>query len=139
MEKIKSIKEIVTGDKYDAMTGFCIETDLGNDIQLLISDYQSCCEDRGYMVSEDDTNNFIGAEILAVKVVEEEDGTGAIGLNEVELKGQHEYGFDGGGIIFVNVETNKGTLQFGVYNGHNGCYGHSVTIKTLTEKIETGL
>ena len=30
--------------------------------------------------------------------------------------------------MFINLETNKGTLQLTVYNQHNGYYEHSVRI-----------
>lgn len=31
--------------------------------------------------------------------------------------------------IFLNVMTTKGELNFAVYNIHNGCHGHRVTMK----------
>ncbi len=39
--------------------------------------------------------------------------------------------------MFVNLETNKGTLQFVAYNEHNGHYGHEakVTCKQLACEI----
>jgi hypothetical protein len=32
--------------------------------------------------------------------------------------------------MFVNLETDKDTLQLTVYNSHNGYYGHSAFIRS---------
>lgn len=39
-----------------------------------------------------------------------------------------------GNTMFVNIDTDRGVLQFVAYNEHNGYYGHSasVTSKQLT-------
>ena len=31
--------------------------------------------------------------------------------------------------MFVNLETNKGTLQFVAYNEHSGYYGHEAKVQ----------
>lgn len=38
------------------------------------------------------------------------------------------YIYDIDGVMFINIETTKGFLQFVVYNEHNGYYGHSVLL-----------
>lgn len=86
---------------------------------ILIDNDQHCCEDYGYICSEDDLDYFVSAELYAVKLTD-------IGLNERMLS-KCEY-LDCGGIVFVDFITSKGTLQFAVYNGHNGYYGHSIII-----------
>ena len=37
--------------------------------------------------------------------------------------------------IFLNVMTTKGELNFAVYNIHNGCHGHRVTMKYDNNEI----
>jgi tRNA(Ile2) C34 agmatinyltransferase TiaS len=36
-----------------------------------------------------------------------------------------------GGVMFVNIETNEGTLQFVAYNEHNGYYGHIAKVQSM--------
>lgn len=100
-----------------------------NDIYFLISNGQNCCEDWGYLCSESEDNykEFIGAEYR--------------GYNSVEtdlvksIKGDYDYA-SSGGTMFLNVKTNKGVLQFAVYNFHNGYYGHKVLKFINGEKIQ---
>lgn len=33
-----------------------------------------------------------------------------------------------GEAMFINFETSKGTLQFTLYNSHNGYYGHTAKV-----------
>lgn len=87
---------------------------------ILIDNDQSCCEDWGYMSSDDDFNRFIGKEILEVKLAD-------TALKTQMLK-DFEYGFDGGGIQFVDFIFSDDVLQFAVYNAHNGYYGHDIII-----------
>lgn len=97
----------------------------------MISNFTSCCEDWGYFSSEDDYNDFIGAELLNVVIVDD-------ALKCAEMDKFSEYHDDA---IFVNLETSKGVLQFAVYNSHNGYYGHTVRItsKQVTEEYEIQL
>ena len=55
---------------------------------------------------------------------------------EDECNYSHHYD-DGNGIMFVNIETDRGVLQFVAYNCHNGFYGHEATVECsyLTEKV----
>jgi hypothetical protein len=46
---------------------------------------------------------------------------------------------DKGEAVFVNFETDRGTLQFTAYNGHNGYYGHTVYIETQKLKHEVSI
>jgi hypothetical protein len=66
--------------------------------------------------SDDEFHEFIGAELLSVDIVDK-------ALNKKTDIDVYE-----GGIIFVNIETSKGILQFAVYNEHNGYYGHSARV-----------
>lgn len=123
-EKIISISqeydfEIQKNDyrKYD---GFIIKTDK-QEIKIGIENSQSCCEDWGYLISEDDVNKFIGSNLISITQTNEM-------LKTIEIEAL-EY-IDCGGTVFINFETSKGTLQFAAYNAHNGYYGHDVSISS---------
>ena len=51
----------------------------------------------------------------------QEDGDG---LDLIEIVHRLE-----GGVMFVNLETDMGTLQFVAYNEHNGYYGHEAKVQ----------
>lgn len=95
--------------------GFFITTDKQM-IDLYIDMDSSCCEITGYFLTEDDTSEFIGAELLDVKIVDTL-------LENKEWKGEAS-----GEMMFVNLETSKGVLQFVAYNDHNGYYGHTASV-----------
>jgi hypothetical protein len=97
-------------------------------IQIGVSNDQNCCERWGYMVSEDSIQDFIGAELLGIEVVD-------TARNVTKWEEKNPYGLDSGDVMFVNVNTNRGTFQIAVYNSHNGYYGHTgyVISKQLTE------
>lgn len=126
METILNIDEVRIGGQ----SGFAITT---NDqvITMLIDDYQSCCESWGYFMSEDDIQRFVGSFITDVTLTD-------ISLNTHKLE---ESGFyeDAGGVIFVNINTSYGTLQFVAYNAHNGYYGHTVNVSSKQLKHEENL
>lgn len=90
-----------------------------NEFYLLISNGQSCCENWGYINSADDLNEFINTNLIDVKFTD-------VALNTKKIEEVLKYGFDEGGIQFVDFETDKGVLQFAVYNSHNGFYGHDI-------------
>lgn len=135
MEKILSIEEITdykdpkSETSWRGYDGFLVKTD-AQEIVVLVSNGQSCCESYGYVQSEDDVQSFVGAELTDVKVVD-------TGINEKMVEaGQH---LDEGDIMFVNLETNRGTLQLAVYNAHNGYYGHAGIVKSTQISQEVGL
>ena len=120
--KIKTIEDItVKSGNYSEMEGYKITTDKGHELLVLIDNGQSCCEDWGYFSSEDDLENFIGAELLKVNLVNSELRVGLV-------KQKTDY-VEEDSCMFVNVETSIGTLQLTVYNEHNGYYSHSVKVK----------
>ncbi|HEX2868717.1 MAG TPA: hypothetical protein VHO03_16875 [Ignavibacteriales bacterium] len=130
-ENILEIHELlnVEGENNDWKTydGYEIITDRQR-IKILIENDQNCCESWGYLASEDDFTDFIGAELY--KLTE----------TNTALKTVKVPAFlDEGGVIFVNIETSKGTLQFAVYNGHNGYYGHSVKVISDDLNIDSAL
>lgn len=121
MEKIISILEgtfSLNEEQYYSYDGFTIITDKQT-IQLGISNDQCCCESFGYLMSEDDIQSFLGAELKSIIKVDQ-------GLNEKCIEAGSN--LDLGGAMFVNLETSKGLLQFVAYNGHNGYYGHEAVV-----------
>lgn len=130
MEKIIGIKEcsFKTEDTEWAtlFDGFEIETDQQT-IRFGISSKSSCCESFGYLSSSDNTQEFIGAEILSIKM----DGDP---LNVNSTPGD----IDAGGVMFVTVETSIGPFQMTAYNSHNGYYSHeAVVVSTQLKHSES--
>lgn len=128
MEKIISISEAFFKPdvkSYQPYEGWEIHTSK-QVIRIGISSGQSCCEQFGCIITNDDTNDFIGATIRNVSITD-------TALNNKKID-ELEY-LDSGGAMFVNVETNKGLLQFAAYNNHNGYYGHTAVLisKQLTK------
>lgn len=121
---IKRIEEV---SNDEGMEGYKITTDK-TVIKCYIDNFQSCCEDSGYMCSNDDINEFMGAEIRDVYVTDE-------ALKTLEIRIGDTYN---GGATFVNVETDKGTFQMAVYNSHNGYYAHDIKVQVNNEVIASG-
>jgi len=120
VEKIVEIKD------YEAsgVAGFEVVT-TKQSIKLYIDDEASCCEKWGYFWCNDNPQDFINAELYSVSLTD-------TALNEAEMKANDlnpdSSSFEGG-VMFVNLETDKGTMQFVAYNEHNGYYGHNATVK----------
>src|SRR4051812_16325401 len=98
MEKIIAIKEYQSGEYYYKEGGYEIITDKQS-IKLTMDDQQSCCENYGYFMSNDDTAEFIGAEVKDVYLTD-------TALNKIkveELEKDEECS-----ILFVNISTNRG-------------------------------
>jgi hypothetical protein len=127
--EIKQVDNIRLNDKgwHSNYEGYIVKTE-DKEYKVLISNSQSCCESFGYLQSEDDLDEFIGAELLSVQTTD-------VGLVKEEV----EYGYDSGDIMFVDFNTNKGTFQLAVYNAHNGYYGHGIIITTDSGEIVSGL
>ena len=109
---------------YDHYDGVHIKTEQ-NEIWFLINNDQNCCEEWGYLSSEDDYSEFIGAEYRGYDNIK----TGDL---DQKLPGTWE---EEQGTVFLNVNTSKGMLQFAVYNNHNGWYAHEV-LCVVNDKIE---
>jgi hypothetical protein len=121
MEKILRIEEgdFKTDPKdWNDYEGYLVVTDQQT-IKVGISSGQSCCENFGYLSTNDDLKEFEGANLLSVEVVDE-------ALNNKKIE-ELEY-LDAGGAMFVNFKTDRGVLQLVAYNGHNGYYGHSAVL-----------
>ena len=117
MSIITEIKETsFSTRKYSDYDGFIISLDNGESIKMGISNDQSCCENWGYFMTNDNQSEFIGAKVLSVHIVDE-------CLNVEKAPDIYE-----GGVMFVNIETDRGTLQFTAYNEHNGYYSHEAVV-----------
>lgn len=79
-------------------------------------------------MSNDSVDEFIGAEVLSVVVSDL-----ALNSEKIEVEEIKETS-----LLFVNIETSNGLLQFTAYNEQNGYYGHlaGVVSVQLTECIE---
>lgn len=111
-ETILEIKET----SRTGFDGFEVITDQQT-ISLLISNSRDCCESWGFFMSEDNLSSFVGATLFSVAVTDD-------ALQTVQVPFVYE-----GGVMFVNLHTNKGTLQFVAYNSHNGYYGHEARVE----------
>jgi hypothetical protein len=101
------------------MDGYMVETDK-HKYYVLIDNGQSCCESWGYLSSEDDLAQFVGANLTEVKLTDK-------ALNQ-RIVNESEYYEGEGGIQFVDFVTDRGVFQLAVYNSHNGYYGHGILV-----------
>ena len=133
--KILSIEEYVdeNKDRWSNDEGFTIKTSDGSVIDLHMGMEQGCCECPGYFMSEDDFSDYIGANLIKVEVVDT--GLRKYTINEGYGDEDLESSLDAGGVMFVNLETTKGTLQFVAYNSHNGYYGHMASVSINKERV----
>lgn len=105
---------LMGGSSYD---GYRIKTDK-HEFNILIDNGQCCCESWGYFYLNDDEQEFVGTELREVNLTDK-----ALNKSKVE---ESDYYEEDGGIQFVDFVTDKGVLQFAVYNAHNGYYGHPI-------------
>jgi hypothetical protein len=87
-------------------------------ISVLISNNANCCEKWGYLTSVDDPTEFVGAALVGVTIT------------DTALKTYDHEELDAGDIMFVNIETDRGTFQIALYNAHNGFYGHEAKVES---------
>lgn len=122
MNKILKVEETTFNSKLDPkqrcnLEGYIITTEKGP-LLIGISHAQQCCESSGYFSSLDDIHSLVGQDLIQVELVDE-------CYNKEILQN----GFiEEASCIFINVVTNKQTVQFTVYNEHNGYYGHNVCV-----------
>lgn len=128
MSKIVKIEEVnnvnFNDDSYSNYDGFRIETE-DEEMYFLIGNSQCCCENWGtYLYTPEDLKDYIGADYL---------GYDESSCSEIENHLKIEYvGPDE--ICFLNIHTSKGTIDFAVYNSHNGYYSHAVVLKITNKK-----
>lgn len=127
-------KNFKTGDVYTYDTsvgGYLLKTNK-KEYKFVIQNQDNCCEHWGYFMSEDTFEDFIGATLIDIKVVD-------TAMNVTELKMEDELkggGLDSGDVMFININTSEGLLQFTAYNSHNGYYGHTafLIVNDVVEK-----
>jgi len=119
MEKIIRIEDVSFNDKkdYGYYDGYQIVTEKQT-IKLGICNSQSCCENWGYFMSEDNLSDFVDAEFIKLEITD-------TCLNTKKLDDEDLHYAN---TMFVNIFTSKGMLQFVAYNSHNGYYGHEAVI-----------
>jgi hypothetical protein len=129
MEKIIDIKQYEENeDVWDGKAGYAIITEKQT-IKLLIDNHQSCCENWGYFMSEDNLNDFVGTNLIDITLTDTCLNTKK--YNEMDLYEPN--------LMFVNISTDKGMLQFVAYNEHNGYYGHDAYVISEQLNHETYL
>ena len=102
MEIIKNITEVSNvyfGNEWDTYDGYCIETD-SRQLYFVISNGQCCCENWGYLSSEDDFGSFIGSELKNVYVTETR------GLLQFAAYNEHN-GYYGHGVRLISKYDDK--------------------------------
>lgn len=102
--------------------GFLIRTNY-QDIEIGITRERSCCELHGYFDSEPPAF-YIGAHFRGIELTDTELITHFHTQGHREASRMNEYG----GVMFVNIKTDRGVYQVAVYNWHNGYYGHDVYV-----------
>lgn len=134
MNKILEIKEVYNIEiprHYNDYEGYKIVTEKDT-YYFLISSFQRCCENYGYIASNDNLEDYIGLELVGIDIVDTACNKIANFLNEEDICEAE--------CMFINLKFKFDELQFAVYNSHNGYYGHSVLfIKNNEDIIDGGL
>ncbi len=115
MEKILKIEEF----EFDGLEGYKMTTS-NQEILMGIDPDGQCCENAGYLMSEDDFSDFIGSELIRIETVD-------ISLSVKVIDYLHNQNIDMDSCMFFNFYTSNGMLQFVAYNEHNGYYSHQVS------------
>lgn len=129
-EIILSIDEGCFKHNGATFEGFVISTNK-QQIKLGITDGFSCCENSGYFMSNDNINEFIDSELLSINLVDT-----CLNVSKLEKYELVNNEYISTQLMFVNVETDKGTLQFTAYNEHNSYYGHRAVVISNQFKVE---
>ena len=95
------------------------------EIILGITNIDSCCENWGYFVSNDNIDNFVGAELLGISVTDT-----CLRTHKLPEPNYNDE-FDA---IFVDIKTSNGVLQFTAYN--DGRYGHTAIVVSNQLNVE---
>jgi hypothetical protein len=131
--RTETITEIVEFDRaapdYGTEVGFDIKT-TEQTITLAIDNDSCCCESWGYFLTEDDTEKFIGAEIRGLALTDMNRSKKAFKTSWDSDDREDAIHLDYGGVMFVDIETDRGNLQFVAYNAQNGYYGHTARISS---------
>lgn len=133
-EKIILIKEADwQKETYGYMSGWEVITDQ-HAYRFGIDNDSQCYENYGYIATEDDFAEFVGAELIEVDTTDKErlsktlmkdSNTILDGSNEIELEAA----------MFITFKTSAGVFQLVVYNEHNGYYSHDVIYSVDGKKL----
>jgi hypothetical protein len=141
MERILRIEEVSNfcpkgAESYSSHDGFQIITDKQT-ITLSIDNGQSCCESWGYFLTEDDTARFCGAELRDIAITDKNRSARQFGYRYEDTDDDKSFMLYDGDVMFVDIKTSEGILQFVAYNAHNGYYGHTAIVSSsqLSEKV----
>jgi hypothetical protein len=110
---------------WETFEGVSILLDDATTYHFGIYNKSSCCEDWGFLSTEDDLTKFVGSEFISLDRV----------TTDELPRSEDDWYSDEGGTVFVNVETSLGQIQFTAYNHHNGYYGHSVVLYKNDELV----
>lgn len=110
-------------------------------ITLAIDDVACCCESWGYFLTEDDMSKFVGAELRGVSITDtNRSGRKFVTGGDADYdEGRGDVYLDEGDAMFVDIETDRGVLQFVAYNAHNGDYGHQARVSSRQLRHEVTL
>ena len=128
-EKIYGIEEIGPIDPLGSMEGYQIVINKRR-IEFLMDTEPQCHEEFGYLWSNENPQDFVGATLLGIDVVDNDLKKEAL-LDNLEKTLSNKSIDRYINAAFINVETDKGTLQFVAYNIQNGYYGHYVAIRSV--------
>jgi len=120
-------KEIIEEFIYDNWS-YKIRTNKQVIFMGFVGDGGGCCSVQGFMTTEDTLKDFIGAELLDINLIDMDYTAHPLSKNYKEGEGVK--------FCFIDIITNKGKLQFAIYNDHNGYYGYDIEINStqLTHK-----
>lgn len=125
MEKIIRIEDVSWSiNNYSMYEGYAVITDKQT-IRLGIDNSRKCCENWGYFWCNDDVNEFVGASVLGVSITDSALNQAIMQANDVN---DNDRWFEGR-VMFVNIDTDRGVLQFVAYNEHNGYYSHEARVE----------
>lgn len=99
-------------------------------ITLAIDDEAFCCETWGYFLTEDDAAKFVGEKLLGVAITDTNRSHRRFPTDWDVGHDENDLHLDGGDVMFVDIETSRGILQFVAYNAHNGYYGHEARVSS---------
>lgn len=134
--KIEELTDFSIGDNNE-LDGFVITTD-EQVIKFGIDNEQSCCESWGILSTVDNIQEFLGARLLKVEITD-------TCLNKTLFSEESGHDLDEDtdysdlDVMFVDLVTDRGILQFTAYNCHNGYYGHGVYLQSNQLSESTSL
>lgn len=109
---------------WNRFDGYQVTCSDGSKYSVVIDNGQGCCEHWGYLTSEDNLREFIGAQLLDVTVTDKVLNTKVLEPDSLQAEE----------CVFVTFQTDKGDFQLVAYNQHNGYYGHDVLI-ALNDRV----